>query len=37
MRFVPTTLIINRDGDIVEVIQGARSYEQFMKSVKKAL
>ncbi|MFN3194729.1 MAG: TlpA family protein disulfide reductase [Chlorobiota bacterium] len=37
MRFVPTTLIINRDGDIVEVIQGARSYEQFMKSIKKAL
>jgi cytochrome c-type biogenesis protein len=37
MRFVPTTLIINRDGDVIEVIQGARSYEQFMKSVKKAL
>ena len=37
MRFVPTTLIINRNGDVVEVIQGARSYELFMKSVKKAL
>ena len=37
MRFVPTTLIINKNGEISEVIQGARSYDAFMESIKKVL
>lgn len=37
MQYVPTTLIINKDGVIKEVIQGARPYESFMESIKKVL
>ncbi|PKL81310.1 MAG: hypothetical protein CVV25_00780 [Ignavibacteriae bacterium HGW-Ignavibacteriae-4] len=37
MKFVPTTLIINKNGEVKEVIQGARSYEAFMESIKKVL
>ncbi|MFA7325403.1 MAG: TlpA disulfide reductase family protein [Candidatus Kapaibacterium sp.] len=37
MQYVPTTLIINKNGEIKEVIQGARSYEAFMESIKKVL
>lgn len=37
MPYVPTTLIINKNGEIKEVIQGARSYEAFMESIKKVL
>lgn len=37
MRYVPTTLIIDKNGNIKEVIQGARSYESFMESIKKVL
>lgn len=37
MKYVPTTLMINKNGDIVEVIQGMRSYDEFMKSINKIL
>lgn len=37
MKFVPTTLIFNKKGELVEVIQGARSYEAFMESINKVL
>jgi predicted DsbA family dithiol-disulfide isomerase len=37
MQYVPTTLIINKNGEIKEVIQGARPYESFMESIKKVL
>ena len=37
MQYVPTTLIINKNGEIKEVIHGARSYESFMESIKKVL
>lgn len=37
MKFVPTTLIINKNGEVVEVIQGARSYDAFMESINKVL
>lgn len=34
---VPTTFIIDRDGRIVETMQGLRSYETFLSSIKKVL
>lgn len=37
MKYVPTTLMINKKGEIVEVIQGMRSYEAFMESINKVL
>lgn len=37
MKFVPTTLIINKKGEVVEVIQGARSYDAFLESLNKVL
>jgi cytochrome c-type biogenesis protein len=37
MKFVPTTLIINKKGEVVEMIQGARPYAAFMESINKVL
>ena len=34
---IPTTFIINRDGEIVKQIVGARSYKQFEKIIKEYL
>ena len=37
IQFVPTTFIIDKDGSIVETINGMRTKEEFMKSINKVL
>lgn len=37
IQYVPTTFLIDKEGNIVETIQGGRSKEQFMESINKML
>lgn len=37
IQFVPTTFLIDKDGNIFEKIQGGRSKEDFMKSINKMM